>query len=246
MNLKKVSIIIPVFNEEEFIEKALQKVVTSDTILAEKEIIIVDDGSSDRTVAKIKNQSRLGGTKIKNTNKKLKIEFKTIFKKKNQGKGKALRDGFLASTGEVVLVQDADLEYDPADYPTLLEPFIKSDADVVYGSRFITHRPHRVLYFWHFVGNHLITLISNMLTNLNLSDIYCGYKVFKGDLIRKIAPSLSSSGFEIEAELTKKISKIAGLRIYEVGVSYSGRTFEEGKKIRWWHFFPAILKLVTS
>lgn len=237
MKFKKISIVIPVFNEEDYIDGCLRRVIMADVGGLSKEIIVVDDGSTDDSSKKLKLQS----SKFK---KKSNISLTVITKKQNEGKGKALRAGFMASTGDIVLVQDADLEYDPADYPTLLEPFRKFDADVVYGSRFISDRPHRVLYFWHFIGNKVLTLIANVLTNLNLTDIYCGFKAFKGNLIREIAGDLKSKGFEIEAELTKKISQIPDLKIYEVGVTYAGRTYLEGKKIQGRDFFSGILSLL--
>jgi len=225
MKYKKLSIIIPVYNEEKFIEEVIDKVLKANSFGLRKEIIIVDDGSTDQTKTKIEK-------KLKNIKKK-QLEIKTIFKKKNQGKGAALKDGILLSTGDIVLIQDADLEYDPYDYPILLEPFFKYKANVVYGSRFITNRPHRVLYFWHSVGNFLLTLFSNIFTNLNLTDMETGYKVFQGDLIRKIAKKLKSKRFGFEPEVTARIAKIKNIKIYEVGISYFGRTYKEGKKINW-------------
>jgi Glycosyltransferases involved in cell wall biogenesis len=225
MKYKKLSIIIPVYNEEKFIETVINKVLEANSLGLKKEIIIVDDGSFDQTKIKIEN-------KIKKLNKR-QLRIKTIFKKKNEGKGIAVKDGILSSTGDIVLIQDADLEYDPSDYPILLEPFFKYQADVVYGSRFITHRPHRVLYFWHSLGNFMLTTFSNFFTNLNLTDMETGYKVFRGDLLRKIAKKLKSKRFGFEPEITAKIAKIKNIKIYEVGISYFGRTYKEGKKINW-------------
>ena len=222
-----LSIVIPVFNEEKFIEKTLIEVCNADSLNLDKEVVIVDDGSKDGTQNSIKKTIKQLKLKTKN------ISFKTLLKKSNEGKGAALRDGFKISTGDIVLVQDADLEYSPQDYPILLEPFLKNDADVVYGSRFISNRPHRVLYFWHYQINLFLTLFSNFFTNLNLTDMETGYKAFKGDLIRNIAHKLKSNRFGFEPEITARISKIKGLKIYEVGISYSGRTYEEGKKIGW-------------
>jgi glycosyltransferase involved in cell wall biosynthesis len=225
MKYKKLSIIIPVYNEEKFIETVINQVLEANSLGLKKEIIIVDDGSFDQTKIKIEN-------KIKKL-KKRQVKIKAIFKKKNEGKGAAVKKGVLSSTGDIVLIQDADLEYDPSDYPILLEPFFKYQADVVYGSRFITHRPHRVLYFWHSLGNFLLTTFSNFFTNLNLTDMETGYKVFRGDLIRKIAKKLKSKRFGFEPEITAKIAKIKNIKIYEVGISYFGRTYKEGKKINW-------------
>jgi len=218
--MKKISIIVPAYNEEKFIAKTIETILVSNSLNLKKEIIIVDDGSTDNTPLILKRLQK----------KYQKI--KTIFNNKNQGKGSSLKQGFLISKGDVVLVQDADLEYDPENYPLLLEPFVKNNADVVYGSRFVSNRPHRILYFWHYVFNLFLTTLSNIFTNLNLTDMETGYKVFKGELIRKIAKKLKSKRFGFEPEITAKIAKIKGLKIYEVGISYWGRTYEEGKKIK--------------
>lgn len=215
-----MSIVIPVFNEEKFIGTTIETVLASETFGLTKEIIVVDDGSTDNTVKIIKQ-------KINNSNIHL------ILNGPNKGKGASLKEGFLNATGDIVIIQDADLEYDPSDYPALLEPFIKDNADVVYGSRFISDRPHRVLYFWHFVANSMLTTLSNIFTNLNISDMETGYKVFRGDIIRSIAPKLESKRFGFEPEITARISKIKNVSVYEVGISYRGRTYEEGKKIGW-------------
>lgn len=230
----KISIVIPVYNEERFIEQTLTTVISANTMKLQKEIIIVDDCSTDRTTSKINEFI----TKHKQLN------IKAIFKKKNEGKGSALKEGFLASSGNIVLVQDADLEYNPDDYLLLLEPFFKNNADVVYGSRFISNRPHRVLYFWHSVVNNFLTTFSNMLTNLNLTDMETGYKVFKGEIIREIARKLESKRFGIEPEITARISKIKEVKIYEVGISYSGRTYAEGKKIGWKDGVKAVWEII--
>lgn len=236
--MTKLSIIIPVYNEEKFIGLTLKSVVAANSLRMKKEIIIVDDGSIDFTKKNI-NQFIKKFTKI---NKR--VVFKTIFREKNYGKGAAVAEGMLNSTGDIVLVQDADLEYNPEDYPILLEPFLKNDADVVYGSRFISNRPHRVLYFWHYQINVFLTTFSNMLTNLNLTDMETGYKVFKGDLIRKIARDLKSQRFGFEPEITARVAKVNAIKIYEVGISYSGRTYNEGKKIGWKDGVRAIWEIV--
>jgi glycosyltransferase involved in cell wall biosynthesis len=222
--MKTISIIIPVYNEEKFIQKTIEKVLTADTLRLEKEIIIIDDYSTDNTVLQVKKSIKSKG---------IYINIRLIEKKQNEGKGSALKIGFLKSKGDIVLVQDADLEYSPDDYPILLEPFIKQNADVVYGSRFISNRPHRVLYFWHSVINNFLTMLSNVFTNLNLTDMETGFKVFRGALIRKIARQLESKQFGFEPEITARVAKIKTLKIYEVGISYQGRTYEEGKKIGW-------------
>ena len=237
---KSISIIIPVYNEEKYIEKVIKKAIAADSSGLKKEIIVVDDGSTDDTTKILKNIEK----KIQRKSASRSASIRFCYKSKNQGKGAALKMGFLKSTGDLVLIQDSDLEYDPNNYLKLLEPFLNYEADVVYGSRFISDRPHRVLYFWHFVGNFILTTLSNMFTNLNLTDIETGYKVFRGDLIRKIAPKLRSKRFGFEPEITARIAKIKKLKIYEVGISYYGRTYKEGKKIRWQDGLKAIWEIV--
>ena len=210
----KVSVVIPVYNEIDTIEEILARV---DKVAIKKEIIVIDDLSIDGTRERLK--------KIAADKENVKV----IYHNRNKGKGAALRTGFESVTGDIVIIQDADLEYDPNEYPKLLEPISDGRADVVYGSRFIGG-PHRVLFFWHYVGNKLLTLISNALTNLNLTDMETCYKVFKSQILKDI--NLKSNRFGFEPEFTAKVSKMR-LRIYEVPISYSGRTYSEGKKITW-------------
>lgn len=216
---KKISIVIPIYNEKATLRKLITRVKKANTLGLTKEIVLVDDGSTDGTR---KILTELAGRNVK-----------TILLKKNHGKGYALRQGFKATTGDIVLIQDADLEYDPSDYVTLLQPFISRGADVVYGSRFLSSEARRVLFFWHLVVNKLLTLLSNILSNLNISDMETGYKVFRGELIRKLASQLVSDRFGFEPEITARIAKMKNLTIYEVGISYAGRTYSEGKKISW-------------
>ncbi len=215
MESLKLSVVIPCFNEERNIEKVIDLV--SSVPPEDKEIILVDDASTDgtREIIRTKLEHRVD---------------RVIFHESNRGKGAALRSGFAHATGDVVIVQDADLEYDPREYPALLAPFEDKQADVVYGSRFIGGESHRVLYYWHSLGNRALTTLSNMLTNLNLTDMEVGYKAFRREVLEKI--ELEEDRFGFEPEITAKIAKL-GCRIYEVGVSYAGRTYEEGKKITW-------------
>ncbi len=218
----KVSIIIPCFNEERTIEQIIIKVIENK--IFPFEIIIVDDFSTDNTRQILENKLKGKVDKI-------------ILNNKNYGKGYSIRKGLGVASGDVILIQDADLEYDPNDYEKLLKPIKDGFADVVYGSRFIGSEEKRVLYFWHMIGNKLLTLISNMLTNLNLTDMEVCYKVFKSDVIKSI--ELKENRFGFEPEITAKISK-KKIRIYEVGVKYFGRTYSEGKKINWKDGFSAL------
>ncbi len=213
----KLSIVIPVYNEKSTIHALLEKVLAEDVGL-EKEIILVDDYSTDGTRSEIE--------KLKEKHS----DWKFVFHEKNQGKGAALQSGFAAVTGDVVLIQDADLEYDPKEYGRLLGPILDGHADVVYGSRFLGGGPHRVVYYWHSVGNRLITTFSNMMTNLNLTDVEVCYKVFKKEVLKSI--KLTEKRFGIENEITAKIAR-GEWRIYEVPISYYGRSYDEGKKITW-------------
>jgi len=210
----KLSVIIPAYNEKNTVLELLRRVEAVPLSL-DKEIIVVDDFSTDGT------REVLGGLG--------RPDIRVLFHAKNMGKGSALRTGFSEATGDIVLIQDADLEYDPADYPGLLAPILDGRADVVYGSRFLGG-PHRVLFFWHSVGNRFLTALSNVVTNLNLTDMETGYKVFRGDVLRKL--SLKSRRFGFEPEVTVKVAKLK-CRIYEVPISYAGRNYSEGKKIGW-------------
>src|SRR5947208_8533849 len=211
----KVSIVIPCYNEKNTIEKIVEAVRSAP--IENKEIIIVDDCSGDGTGAVLKEKIS-------------KLVDKVIYHPVNRGKGAALRSGFAAATGDIILVQDADLEYSPEDYPVLLGPIMSGKADAVFGSRFMGGRPHRVLFFWHMAGNKFLTLFSNIFTNLNLTDIEAGYKAFKASVIKSI--QIEEDRFAVEPEIIAKLAR-SGCRIYEVGISYSGRTYAEGKKVSW-------------
>ncbi|HNQ47612.1 MAG TPA: glycosyltransferase family 2 protein [Syntrophorhabdus sp.] len=218
-----LSIIIPAYNEAPFLPEVIRRVEETPY---EKEIIVVDDGSSDGTRDYLESLST--------------ERVKAIFHEKNMGKGASFRSGLSLVTGDIIIVQDADLEYDPKDYPVLLGPILEGKADVVYGSRFLGG-PHRVLFFWHSVGNSLITLISNMLTDLNLTDMETGYKVFRREVFKDIR--IESNRFGFEPEITAKVAK-KGFRIYEVPISYSGRSYQEGKKITWKDGIKAIFTVL--
>jgi len=218
----KLSVLVPVYNEERTLEEVVRRVCA---VQLPKEIILVDDGSKDRSreiLARLKDQSERANDPLNH--------IKVFLQPENQGKGAAIKTAISHITGDVVLVQDADLEYDPKDYPILLEPIQDGSADVVYGTRFAGGGAHRVLFFWHSLGNRTLTLLSNMLTNLNLSDMEVGYKVFRADILKGI--ELKSNRFGFEPEITVKLAK-RGYRFYEVPISYHGRTYEEGKKITW-------------
>ena len=231
--MKKLSIIIPVYNEERTILRVLNKLVTIKLIQSvERELVIVNDNSTDESEKIILN--------FKKDNPKTEIQY---FKhEKNKGKGAALNTAFSKVTGDIIIIQDADLEYDPEEFNRLLKPILDGFADVVYGSRFKGSNPHRALFFWHTVGNNFLTFLSNMFSNLNLTDMETCYKMIKKEIIQSI--EINENRFGIEPEITAKISKIKGVRIYEVGISYYGRTYEEGKKIGWKDGFRAIYCIV--
>ena len=215
-----VSVVIPVFNEMRTLEQVIKRVQAAPV---EKEIILVDDYSTDGSRERVQSLGE-------------QPNVRAVLHDYNQGKGAASRSGFAAATGDVVLIQDADLEYDPNDYPKLLGPIVANDADVVYGSRFAGGETHRVLYFWHSMGNRFLTLLSNMMTNLNLTDMEVCYKVFRRKIIQSI--ELKENRFGFEPEVTARLARFrkpdgSRLKIFEVGISYAGRTYEEGKKIGW-------------
>lgn len=208
-----LSVVIPVFNEKGTIGEIIKRV---EAVPIDKEIIVVDDFSTDGTrdiLSKIENRG-----------------IRVIYHEKNMGKGAALRTGFGVAAGDIVIIQDADLEYDPQEYPKLIKPILDGEADAVYGSRFVGGEPHRVFYFWHMVGNKFLTLLSNMFTNLNLTDMETCFKVFKKEVIRKI--TIEENRFGFEPEITAKLAKM-DIRLFEVGISYYGRNYKEGKKVGW-------------
>jgi glycosyltransferase involved in cell wall biosynthesis len=219
----KISVVIPVFNERDTIAEVVSRVRRA-LDGKDAEIVVVDDGSTDGTREALRS---IAGIRL-------------IEHERNQGKGAALRTGFAAASGDVVIVQDADLEYDPRDYPKLLEPIEDGRADVVFGSRFLGG-PHRVLFFWHYLANKLLTWLSNLFTNLNLSDMETGYKVFRRPVLERI--HIRSDRFNFEPEITAKVAKTR-CRVYEVPISYSGRTYDEGKKIGWRDGFSALWTII--
>lgn len=219
----RLSVIIPVFNERQTIAEIIRRVRS---VPISKEIIVVDDGSRDGTrelLAAMEGQP----------------ELRVLYHPRNRGKGAALRTGFAQASGQIVVVQDADLEYDPAQYLQLIQPIVEGVADVVFGSRFQTEGPHRVLYFWHYVANRLLTTLSNVFTDLNLTDMETCYKVFRREVVQAIAPTLRENRFGIEPELTAKVAR-RKYRVYEMGITYFGRTYQEGKKIGFWDALRAL------
>lgn len=231
--IKKLSIIIPAYNEGRTIHILLNKVEAVSLINnIKKEVIIVNDGSSDDTENEIENY----------ISTKPSIDIKYYKHNINKGKGAALHTGISKATGQYLIIQDADLEYDPQEYNKLLKPVVNGFADVVYGSRFMGGNPHRILFYWHTIGNKFLTGLSNMLTNMNLTDMETCYKLFNTNLIQSI--HLKENKFGFEPEITAKVSRIKGIRVYEVGVSYYGRIYEEGKKIGWKDGFHALYCII--
>ena len=222
----KLSVVIPCYNEAETIRRIVEHVRAAP--VPDQEIIVVDDGSTDGTPEVLRQEVAP-------------LVDRIIYHEVNRGKGAALRTGFAVATGDIVLVQDADLEYDPQEYPKLIKPIVDGQADVVFGSRFMGGGAHRVVYFWHMVGNKLLTLGSNMLTNLNLTDMETCYKVFRREVLQKI--TIEEDRFGFEPEITAKVAKLR-VPIYEVGISYYGRTYEEGKKIGWRDGFRALYAIL--
>lgn len=229
MSNRLLSVLVPVFNEERMVKEALNQILEVELIdNTQMEIIVVDDGSSDKTVEKIEEL----------LSEKPDSGIHLVKHGVNQGKGAALHTGIKEATGDYIVVQDADMEYDPNEFNILLKPIVADRADVVFGSRFMGGNPHRILFFWHSLGNKWLTFLSNMFTNLNLTDMETCYKLFRADILKGL--SLQEKRFGFEPEVTAKMSRVPDIRIYEVGISYYGRTYAEGKKINWKDGFRAI------
>ncbi|MDG2391040.1 MAG: glycosyltransferase family 2 protein [Planctomycetaceae bacterium] len=228
-----VSVVIPVYNEEATLEKILDRVCAVPIL---KEIVLVDDYSIDDSAKIIESLKEKYSEDPLNT-------LKSYNHSRNRGKGAAIRTGFENVTGDIVIIQDADLEYDPSEYPRLIQPIVEGRADVVYGSRFLGDKPHRVLYYWHYLGNKFLTMLSNCFTNLNLTDMETCFKIFRREAIQDMLPTLKQDRFGIEPEITAKIAR-RNYRIYEMSTSYSGRTYDQGKKIGWRDGFKALYCIV--
>ncbi|MCX5661433.1 MAG: glycosyltransferase family 2 protein [Planctomycetota bacterium] len=226
--MKTLSVVIPVYNEVDTIQVTLAAVLAVDLGPIQKEVVVVDDCSTDGTRDKLRSLAET-------------MPLKLLFHEVNQGKGAALRTGFTGATGDMVIIQDADLEYDPREYPKLLQPILDNKADVVFGSRFAGGEVHRVLDYWHAMGNRVLTIFSNMCSNLSLTDMEVCYKVFKREVLQKI--KIEENRFGFEPEITAKVAKLR-VKIYEVGISYSGRSYEEGKKIGWKDGVRAIICII--
>lgn len=232
-NISKLSIIIPAFNEAATLVQVLDKIFSVQLLSSlQKEVIIINDGSADDTALMIE----------KYVNGYPHYNIRIISHTGNKGKGRSIQTGIQNVTGEYTIIQDADLEYDPEEYNLLLQPALAGFADVVYGSRLLSGKPHRILFYWHSIGNRLLTMLSNIFTNLNLTDMECGYKLFRTELLKKIR--LKEKRFGFEPEITAKIARLPNIRIYEVGISYYGRTYKEGKKIKWIDGFRAIYCII--